>query len=75
MKLLAYNFIKKETLAKVFSCLFYEISKKIFLYRTPQVSASKRNVTFKEFRLNSFTDNFVERFVEQLFRSTVVGGC
>ena len=75
MKLQACNFIKKGTLAKVFSCLFYEISKKNLLYRTPQVSASKRNVTFKELRLNSFTDNFVERFVEQLFRSTAFGGC
>ena len=42
----ACNFIKKETLAQVFSCEFYEISKKIFfaehlwttgehLWRTP----------------------------------------
>ena len=31
MKLQACNFIKKETLAQVFSCEFYEISKNTFL--------------------------------------------
>ena len=30
MKLKAWNFIKKETLAQVFSCEFYEISKHNF---------------------------------------------
>ena len=37
----ACNFIKKETLAQVFSCEFYEISKNTFSYRTPQVAASE----------------------------------
>ena len=36
----ACNFIKKETLAKVFSCEFCEISKNNFPYRTPLVAAS-----------------------------------
>ena len=36
----ACNFIKKETLAQVFSCKFCEISKKTFFYRTPLVAAS-----------------------------------
>ena len=31
----ACNFIKKETLAQVFSCEFCEISKNTFSYRTP----------------------------------------
>ena len=31
----ACNFIKKETLAQVFSCQFCEISKNTFSYRTP----------------------------------------
>ena len=35
------NFIKKETLAQVFSCGFCEISKVKSLYRTPQVTASE----------------------------------
>ena len=30
-----WNFIKKETLAQVFSCEFCEISKNTFSYRTP----------------------------------------
>ena len=29
------NFIKKETLAQMFSCEFYEIYKNAFFYRTP----------------------------------------
>ena len=32
------NFIKKETLAQVFSCEFFEISKNTFSYRTPLVA-------------------------------------
>ena len=38
---LVCNFIKKETVAHVFSC---EISKKTFSYRTPPVSASEVNL-------------------------------
>ena len=37
----AGNFIKKETLAQVFSCKFYEISKKTFFYWTPRVAVSE----------------------------------
>ena len=36
----AGNFIKKETLAEVFSCEFCEILKNTFFYRTPSVAAS-----------------------------------
>ena len=36
----ACNFIKKETLAQVFSREFYEISKSTFFYRTPPLAAS-----------------------------------
>ena len=36
----ACNFIKKETLAQVFSCEFCEIFKSTFSYRTPSVAAS-----------------------------------
>ena len=34
------NFIKKETLAQVFSSEFYEIFKNTFFYRTPLMAAS-----------------------------------
>ena len=37
----ACSFIKKETLAQVFSCEFCEISKNTFSYRTPLVAASE----------------------------------
>ena len=36
----ASNFIKKETLAQVFSCEFCKISKNTFSHRTPPVAAS-----------------------------------
>ena len=43
----ASNFIKKETLAHVFSCEFCEISKNTFFYRTPLVAASERLLLLK----------------------------
>ena len=48
IKLQACNFIKKETLAQVFSCEFCEISKDTFLQRTPLVAASIKNATFPQ---------------------------
>ena len=36
-----FFFIKKETLAQVFSCEFCEISKNTFYYRTPLLVASR----------------------------------
>ena len=36
----ACNFVNKETLAQVFSCEFYKISKNTFSYRKPPVAAS-----------------------------------
>ena len=36
----ACNFIKKETLAQVFSCEFCDISKNTSFHRTPLVTAS-----------------------------------
>ena len=38
-------FIKKETLAQVFSCEFWEISKYTFSYRTPPVATSDLFIT------------------------------
>ena len=37
---LAYNFIKKETLAQVFSSEFCELSKNTRFYKTPLVATS-----------------------------------
>ena len=39
----ACNFIKKETLAQMFSCEFCEISKNTFFHRTPLVAASLKS--------------------------------
>ena len=44
----ACNFIKKETLAQVFSSEFCEISKNTCSYRTPLVTASE---TIKNFEI------------------------
>ena len=41
----ACNFIKKETLAQVFSCEFCEISKNTFFHRTLLVAASVNKIS------------------------------
>ena len=46
-RLEVFNFIKKETLAQVFSCEFCEISKNTFLSRTPPVAASVKVQSYK----------------------------
>ena len=43
----ACNFIKKETLAQVFSCKFCEISKNSFLYRIPPVTVDMSNIGYR----------------------------
>ena len=50
----ACNFIKKEVLAQVFSCKFYEIFKKTSFYRTPPVAASEG------IRINIFLRSFAK---------------
>ena len=42
----ACNFIKKETLAQLFSCDFCEISKNTIFYRTPLVAAFIMNTFY-----------------------------
>ena len=44
------NFIKKETLAQVFSCKFCQIYKNRFLHRTPLVAASEDSIPNTNFR-------------------------
>ena len=60
---LACNFIKKESLAQVFSSEFCEIFKNIFFYRTPHVAASKI-IVFKKIgnSLTNFTSAFRFKF-------------
>ena len=40
IKKIAWNFVKKETLAQEFSCEFCEIFKNTYFYRTPWVATS-----------------------------------
>ena len=54
IKLQALGFIKKETLALVFSCKFCEISKNTFIYRTLLVAASVFSINF--IYLSSYLD-------------------
>ena len=63
IKLQAYNFIKKETLAQVFSCEFCEISKNIFLYRTPLVAASADAVWKLYFTLEIDEEHNQQKFL------------
>ena len=55
----ACNFIKKETLAQVLSCVFCEISNNTFLYRTPLVAASILLAFIYRFMTQIFHFNFV----------------
>ena len=57
----AYNFIKKETLAQVFSCEFCEISKNTFFTEHLWETASVIVVLWKSFIL--LTQNFPLIFV------------
>ena len=53
------RFIKKETLAQVFSCEFCEIFKNTYFYRKPQVTASV--MLFSKPQV-SFSSNFASLF-------------
>ena len=57
------NFIKKETLAQVFSCEFCEISKNTFSYRTPPVATSDKNMPH---RTNTFLLNTVSNWLQTI---------
>ena len=53
----ACNFVKKESLAQVFSCDFCEISKNTFFYRTPLVAVSVISVISGFSMLNRLDQN------------------
>ena len=62
------NFIKKETLAQVFSCEFCEISKNTCFYRTRLVAASvlNTNSSLQNFMLLVLSTNFLESCMDIL---------
>ena len=59
-RLEACNFIKKATLAQVFSCEFCEIYQNTFYYRTPLVAASGVVINFA--LLEPFSNKLVGLF-------------
>ena len=48
----ACNFIKKESLAQVFSCEFCEIFKNTYFYRTPPMATTVDNISIYGKSLN-----------------------
>ena len=58
----AFNFIKKETLAQMFSCEFCEISRNTFSYRTTPVAASDltKNLGFIHLKVSLIFSTVIE---------------
>ena len=67
----ACNFIKKETLAWVFSCEFFLISKNIFSYRAPPVVTSEKPVTMQFLRIILTECNLVSHWIQCFFRQLI----
>ena len=55
----ACNFIKKGTLAQVFSCEFCKISKNTFSYRVPPVVVSERH-TNADFKISLYVRVYIK---------------
>ena len=55
----ACNFIKKGTLAQVFSCEFCKISKNTFSYRAPPVIASERHIN-ADFKISLYVRVYIK---------------
>ena len=60
----ACNFIKKETLAQVFSCEFCKISKNTFSCRTPPVAASRYSKNTFHFSITIWLFSFCKLFLQ-----------
>ena len=60
--------MKNETLAQVFPCEFWEISKNIFYYRTPAVAASvvRRNAKHKMMKTRETKEKKFEKKVREI---------
>ena len=58
-----YNFIKKETLAQMFSYKFCEISKNIFFHRTPLAAASKLTQAMSSLNSTHFLITLIISFI------------
>ena len=64
-------FIKKETLAQVFSSEFCEISKNTFSYRTPLVAVSEANNFNKYFSTITLDIHSSIRYIKRLLLSNI----
>ena len=58
-----YNFIKKETLAQMFSYKFCEFSKNIFFHRTPLAVASKLTQAMSSLNSTHFLITLIISFI------------
>ena len=65
----ACNFIKKETVAQLFSCEFCEISKSTFSYRTSLLAASVNSLynTVTKVFVFSYSNHLIANFVFKYF--------
>ena len=66
------NFIKKETLAQLFSCDFCEISKNTFSYRAPPLAASDshKGILIRPHDNYRFTNDKTKFSSWEVFRGT-----
>ena len=72
IKLQACNFIKKETLAQVFSCEFCKISKNTFLHRTPLVAVSEYQSSSSNYWVNEVVKTWSKWWSERICECTVL---
>ena len=80
IKLLACNFIEKESLVQLFSCEFCEISKNTFPYRTPPVAASgnyvmKRLRCILQERLDFLTSKHIKNNFSNFLENHCLSNC
>ena len=71
----ACNFIKKETLARVFSCEYFEIYENTFSYRTTSVAASVTEYCFLcIYEMVEFIRDFIHiGFFTDVFKGVLSG--
>ena len=72
----ACNFIKKETLAQVFSCKFCKICKNTFSFRAPPVAPSPfLQNNFRRLFLKNTTDSYFHFTVKKVTWSSFYSNC
>ena len=64
LQAIACSFIKKETLAQVFSCEFCKICENFFFYRIPPLATSERVVRERERQTDRQTDRKTDKLTD-----------